>query len=119
LPDVVVDAEPAKSTLQPARSAAQGSILPPEAADDRTCSRQKPVDVLRDHSVVHARRLKPVPGCEQQREPTPHAEADHADAAGAVVTTGQPAAHGVDALEGATPPGQEIPEGRLEADRPP
>src|SRR5450759_1881074 len=105
--DVVVDSHRGEDPIESLRGSPIGAILCAVAADDGAGAGQKAlrVDVLGGHAAVHARGGEPAIGSEHQGEPATHAEANHANAARAVLAGGQPGAHGFDIVEcGPVPP---------------
>jgi hypothetical protein len=110
----------AVSALEPGRGAPphRRAVLAAVAADDRAGPGQGPLGVLRAAAVVDARRRITMPRRQGHRVGPAHAKADHADLAGALVVTRQPAAHAVDVIERAACPGRYLPHDGPQAAQP-
>ena len=97
--DVVGDPRGGQRALQPSRRAAQGAIPAAEAADDRAGPGEQVRRVLGHRAVVDAGHVVAMVRGQQEGEAPAHAEADHADPAGAAWLADQPVPDRLHVLE--------------------
>lgn len=109
LGDLVLDAEPVERGVQLRGRPLQGPVGGAVAADDRAGAGESGVEVLRQHPVVDGGRVETARGG-HEGEAAAHAEADHADRAGDVLTGEKISPRGLDVLVRPTRPARESPE---------
>ena len=96
-----------------------GAVLGAVAADDRAGAGKEALGVLRTAAVVDTGGREAVAGGEREGKPAAHAEADHADLAGAIRPSRQPGADSLDIVVGPPLPRAQIADDRAHAGDPP